>query len=1095
MPRIPDVCSSAFCPPNESKSSSSTFSSSRLTVSAICFLLLFVVHSSLSTNVHAQSSTATLTGTVSDQAGAVIPGVNVAVINFDQGFQRSTTTSEDGIFIVTTLPPGKYTVKAGREGFITTEMRDVVLNVNAYVDLKISLKVGNLASQQVDVFESPSLIDQSSSVSGEVDSRLVGMPLNGRSFQSLLTFLPGITLTKANGSEQGQISVNGQRANANSFYIDGVSANIGVPTTASPGQSASGSLPGLSASGGTNNLVSIDALQEFKVETSSYSPEFGRTPGAQVIIATRSGTNDFHGTLFEYFRNDVLDANDWFANSRGEGKAALRQNDFGGVLGGPVLLPRFGEGGDQPWYNGKDRTFFFFSYEGLRLRQPLFGISQVPSLAARQAAPPGIQPFLNAFPRPTGPALANNFAEFASGFSNPSSFDATSLRIDHHISPNLIVFARYNHAPSESIQRGILSSSLNTSEILSVKTRTLTGGMTWLLSPATINELRVNYSRNGATRTFALDAFGGAVVPSDSLLFPSFASSADSNFVFLLNGGRNSAFRAGRNLENLQRQLNVVDSLAAVSRSHQLKFGLDFRRMTPVIGPRVYGQSASFFGGVNAALLGRASSLNIQSQTGPLFPVYLNLSLYGQDNWKVNKRLTLTYGLRYELNPPPTEANNNNPATLVQVNDPQTFALAPSGQRLWKTTYNNFAPRLGVSFQLSQQPGKETVLRGGYGVFFDLGSGVGGQAFFSSFPYIGLRTLFNVPFPLVSPSLAVPPPVGGLPITQLFAFDHDLKLPYTHQWNAAVEQSLGKNQSVSVSYVAALGRRLLRLEQFGGAVLASNPLFDPFGSLFVTRNAATSDYHSLQVRFQRRLTNNLQALSYYSWSHSIDTASNESSQFGPVLFVDPNRDRGSSDFDVRHSFNLALTYDLPKPHVNKLAKSILNNWTIDTIVALRSASPVDVNTLRDAGFGTLFLRPDLIPGVPLYIDDPNVGGGKRFNPAAFSDVTALRQGTLGRNALRGFPLYQTDIGLGRRFKIAEALSFEFKAEVFNLFNHPSFGDPDGTLAFFGFPNPSFGTSFRMYGKGLGSGGTLGGLNPLYQVGEPRSVQFSLKARF
>ncbi|HET6979414.1 MAG TPA: TonB-dependent receptor [Pyrinomonadaceae bacterium] len=1088
MPRIPDVSSSAFCPPDKSKSSPVIFS-------IICFLLFFVVLPSSLTTTYAQSATATLTGTVSDQTGAVLPRVNVSVINIDQGFQRSSTTSDEGVFIVSTLPPGKYTVKAERDGFTTTEIRDVVLNVNAYVELKIFLKVGNLTGQKIDVFENPSLIDQSSSVGGEVNSRLVGMPLNGRSFQSLLTFLPGITLTKANGLEPGQISVNGQRANANSFYIDGVSANISVPTTASPGQSASGSLPGLSASGGTNNLVSIDALQEFRVETSSYAPELGRTPGAQVIIATRPGTNGFHGTLFEYFRNDVLDANDWFANSRGEGRAALRQNDFGGVLGGPVLLPRFGEGGSQPWYNGKDRTFFFFSYEGLRLREPLFGITQVPSLAARQSAPAGIQPFLNAFPRPTGPALANNFAEFASGFSNPSSFDATSLRIDHHVSPNLIVFGRYNHAPSESIQRGILSSSLNTSEILSIKTQTLTGGMTWLLSPATINELRANYSRNGATRTFALDSFGGAVVPADSLLFPSFASSADSNFVLLLAGGRNSALRAGRNLKNLQRQFNIVDSLAVVSRLHQFRFGIDFRRLTPVIGPRIYGQTASFFGGVNAALLGRASSLSVQSQTGPLFPVYLNFSSYAQDNWKVNKRLTLTYGLRYELNPAPTEANGNNPATLIQVDDPQTFALAPSNQSLWKTTYNNFAPRIGMSFQLSQQPGKETVLRGGYGIFYDLGSGVGGQVFFSSFPYIGLRVAFNVPFPLVSPADALPPPVGSLPITQLYAFDHDLKLPYTHQWNFAVEQSLGKNQTVSASYVAALGRRLLRLEQFGGAILARNPLFDPFGALFVTRNAATSDYQALQVRFRRRLTNNLQALSYYTWSHSIDTASNESSEFGPVLFADPSRDRGSSDFDVRHAFNLALTYDLPTPHLNKLGRSILGNWTVDTIVTAHSASPVDVISLRDAGFGSMLLRPDLNPGVPLYLGDPNVGGGKRFNPAAFSDVFEPRQGTLGRNALRGFPLYQTDIGLARRFKATEALSFEFKAEVFNLFNHPSFGDPDNVLSFFGFPNPAFGSSFRMHGKGLGSGGTLGGLNPLYQVGEPRSVQLSLRARF
>lgn len=1081
MPRNPGVYTCAFCP------QFGKICCSVLRVLCFVLLLLITQHISLPV-VHAQSGTATLTGTVVDQNGSLVPGANISVISTTQGFHRTVTTNDDGTFVVPLLSPGIYTVKAEQKGFAPAEIRNVVLSVNANVALNISLKIGNLVEQKVEILESPSLIDESPSVGGSIDSRLTLMPLNGRSFQSLLTFSPGVVLTKANGVEQGQFSVNGQRANANSFYIDGVSANIGVPTNAAAGQSASGSLPGFSASGGTNNLVSIDALQEFKVETSSYAPEFGRTPGAQVVIATRPGTNDFHGTLFEYFRNDVLDANDWFANSRGQGKPPLRQNDFGGVLGGPVLLPRFGEGGRQPWYNGKDRTFFFFSYEGLRLRQPLFAITDVPALSARQAAPAAIQPFLNAFPRPTGPPRANNFAEFAAGFSNPSSFDATSIRVDHHVNRKLILFGRYNNSPSEAVQRGLLSTSLNTLDRLRVETQTITGGATLLLRPSMVAELRANYSHNLSDKTSELDSFGGAIVPADTVLFPSFASSADSTFTFRLFGGTSVGITTGRGLKSLQRQLNLVNSLAIVSGSHELKFGVDFRRLSPSIGLRVYSQSVNFLTGVNGALSGRASSVNIQSQIGPVLPIYLNFSFYGQDNWKITRRLSLTYGLRYEINPPPTEGDGRHPATLLQIDDPKTFALAPSGQPLWKTTYNNFAPRIGVHFQLSNEAGRETALRGGYGIFYDLGSGVGAQAFIN-FPYTGLRTFSNVPFPLTSPSDAAPPAVG-FPLIQFFAFDPNLKLPYTHQWNVAVEQSIGKNQTVSASYVAALGRRLLREELLAGAILSGNPLFSAFSTVPVTRNAATSDYHSFQLKFQRRLTNNLHVLSYYTWSHSIDTASNESTQFAPALILDPGRDRGSSDFDVRHAFNAAIAYDLPTPHIGKFGRSILGGWTIETIVAARSATPVDVSAFRDVGFGLILLRPDLIEGIPLYLSDDNVAGGMRFNPAAFRNPTQPRQGTLGRNVLRGFPFFQTDFGLARRFNLTEALKLEFKAELFNVFNHPNFGDPIGSLT-----DSRFGTSFRMFGRGLGTGGTLGGLNPLYQVGGPRSVQLSLRARF
>ena len=289
-----------------------------------------------SSAAYGQSSAATLSGSVQDQNGAYIAGASIALINSQHATQRLTTTNSEGTFVFVLLPPGRYSVTATKEGFTPVEVNGVVINVNDQVALKIQLNIGTL-SQTVEIVEGASLINESAAVGTVVDRQLIGnIPLNGRTLQSLITLTPGTVLTRTTGIEPGQFSINGQRADANYFTVDGVSANIAVTAGSQLGQGGGGALPGLSAFGGTNNLVSVDALQEFKIQTSTYAPEFGRMPGGQISIVTRSGSNDFHGTLFEYFRNDVLDATDWFTNASASPKAALRQHDFGGVVSGPT---------------------------------------------------------------------------------------------------------------------------------------------------------------------------------------------------------------------------------------------------------------------------------------------------------------------------------------------------------------------------------------------------------------------------------------------------------------------------------------------------------------------------------------------------------------------------------------------------------------------------------------------------------------------------------------------------------------------------------------------------------------------------------------
>lgn len=1073
MPSIPEVYPCAFCP------HSKTFRPLVLRVLRCALLLLLAQHAALMT-VHAQSGTTTLTGTVVDPAGAVVPGVNISVISITQAFHRTATTNDDGVFVVPALPPGDYTVKAERQGFNTLE-RNVTLNVNEQASITMYLKVGDIA-QTIEVVDNSNLMDPSPMVNTLVDKQYVeNLPLNGRSIQSLIALSPGFVLTKTNNENQGQFSVNGQRSNSNYFMIDGVGANIGVSPGTNVAAATAGTTPGLAATGGTNNLVSVDAVQEFNVLTSTFAPEFGRTPGAQVQILTRAGTKKFHGSAFEYLRNDVFDAADWFRNATRQPRTALRQHDFGGVLGGPLYLPRFGEGG--PAVSQANRTFFFFSYEGLRLRLPqTAALLSVPSINARAIAPPGVRDLLRAYPLPNGRDLGNNLAEFSAAFSDPSSLDATSLRIDHHLSDKVTVFSRYNYSPSESQIRNGLAQVTHSA----YKTHTLTAGATFILSANMTNDLRGNYSWNKGRHFHVLDDFGGAVAPPDSLLFSGFGDPETDNFFMSIGGGVSAGLQRGTFGIDVQRQINLLDTLSVIRGNHHLKFGVDYRRLNPIFDRTGYFQQVIFPSVTGAITTSRTTLAQISAYFGPVYPLFTNLSLFAQDNWTLSNRLTLTYGTRWEFNPPPTEATGNDPIPLTGLNSAATLALAPAGTPLYKTRYNNFAPRLGVAYRLSSATGRETMLRGGIGIFYDLGTGPAATAFSVGFPYFRFRRVVSAPYPLsvadATPPVPFPnPPVGNVG-NGFGGIDPELKLPYTYQWNVSLEQALGGHQTVTASYVAAVGRRLIRQEF----------LFSPnstFSQVRITRNLATSDYHAFQLQFQRRLTRGLQALGSYTWSHSIDNVSSDASGEAPSFLIDPRNERGPSDFDVRHSANAALTYDLPAPRKDKFISPFIRNFSVDGIFTARTAAPVNIVTGAAPFGGNQVARPDLVTNVPLYVDDPTAPGGWHINRAAFS-IPVGRQGTLGRNALRGFPLWQFDLSLRRKFNLNERVNLQVRAEVFNLFNHPNFGDPVAQVT-----QPRFGFATTMLGRSLGAGGANGGFNPLYQVGGPRSIQLAVKLGF
>ena len=416
----------------------------------------------------------------------------------------------------------------------------------------------------------------------------------------------------------------------------------------------------------------------------------------------------------------------WFngyANNPPLPKAKERQNDFGGTLGGPIL---------------KDKTFLFFSYEGLRLRQPSTQETVVPDLASRNvqtSAGLSIRPYLNAYPVPNGADLGNGLAQFTASYSDPSSLNAYSVRLDQVVNSKATLFGRYNYSPSNLDQRGGFPAPyavLSTTGSESAAIHTLTLGLNQLITPRISNEVRANYSNNRITIKYLLDNFGGAVPLPDSALFPSRYTSADSLFeLFMLGAGQ---LAKGKQATDEQRQINLIDNISMIKGSHQMKFGVDYRWLSPFSSPVVYAQFAEFTG-VSTCLSQPCTETPGDALSGVSYAAFVdatqnvallshNLSLYGQDTWKVRPQLTLTYGLRWEINPPLKGKNpSNEPFTVTGLSDPAKIALAPRGTSLYQTTYGNIAPRVGVAYQLAGNQDWRTVFRGGFGVFYDLGSG------------------------------------------------------------------------------------------------------------------------------------------------------------------------------------------------------------------------------------------------------------------------------------------------------------------------------------------------------------------------------------
>jgi hypothetical protein len=1054
----------------------------------ICFLFAVLVPALF-------GQTAELNGLVQDPSGSAIPSATIELRNSETGTSQQTTTNGDGLYSLPSLNPGTYSATIRANGFKTLTRDGILLEVAQRARLDLTLEVGATGETITVVGDASPINTADAAVSTVVDRNFVeNLPMNGRSFQSLLYLTPGVTLNAgsgpSNGYATGQFSVNGQRASSNYWMVDGVSANVGITPWQVQGNGAAGGLGAFNVLGGTNSIVSVDALQEFRIQTSTYAPEFGRTPGGQISIVTRSGTNQFHGSLFDYFRNTVLDATDWFANAQSLPKPAEQQNDFGGTVGGPII---------------KDKTFFFFSYEGLRLRQPQTILSTVPDMAARQAAPPAIQPFLTAYPLPTSSVdIGPGIAPFNASFSDPASVDAYSIRIDHTLTKNVNVFGRYNYSPSSQDQRGGFDTA-NDIWHLTTGTRTATAGATWMLSPTAVNEARFNYSTASGASTSYMDNFGGGAPAPGFNQFPSGFSYANAAFSIYPLFGTSMYYIEGFLQKNEQHQYNVVDTVALQRGSHSLKFGVDFRRLSPLSHGQALGLVPEFATLQDIQNGNPIVTYRFQHATATF--LFHNLGTFAQDTWRLNPRLTLTYGLRWDIDFTPSVANGSPiPAvTGFSLTDLTNLALAPAGAKIYGTRYGSVAPRIGAAYQISPSGDWGLVLRAGFGVFYDLASTEVDNIGFQYYPYSIYSLSYGTPFPL-PPAVRAQPPMIPPDATQgvLSSFDPHLRVPYTLQWNVALEQALGKAQTLKVSYVGSSGRSLLASEQ----IASPNANYQ---NAILVGNAGTSSYNSLQVQFQRRLTSGIQALASYAWAHSIDDGS--FAAYANGSFASINSNKADSDFDIRHTFSGALTYAVPTLRANAFTKAITHGWSLDNIIQLHSAPPVDISdgafTHLSTAYTQLQFRPDINPGQPLYLHGPQYPGGEALNPLGFRNPPVdpktglpLRQGDLGRNALRAFGMGQWDLAVHRDFPIRETIRLQFRAEMFNATNHPNFAPfdvnfntgpseaPTGPL------DPYFGQSTSMLNQSSAGGQAgNGGLNALYQSGGPRSIQLALKLIF
>ena len=1031
----------------------------------------------------AASAQGVISGTVRDTRGDALPEAEVQVQSESTGARWKTQSDDRGSYGISGLMPDRYKITVRLPGFRTVARGGVALDSAADLPLDFTLDLLGL-HQLITVTSGKEELDPSAGESLIMTRTSPGatLPANGRDFRASFDLMPGIVVTPAGVSDAGQFTSNGQRPNANTFRVDGASANTGVGGTILPGSFPGASLPAMSAIGSTENLGSPETAQSVELRPSSFAPESGTRPGAEALVVTRAGSDEFHGEFFGHVRDSGWSARDWFANSMGYAYQRPSYSSLGGVLGGPIR---------------HDRTFFFASVERSVVTDTGMQLIAVPSNSSRQNAPDKLKAILDYFPYATGPDLGGGEAEAIFGNNSNARLRSFSLRGDQSLGTAGNLFARLVVSPSTGsyLQNNWVSSHFNWISA--------TFGLTAGRSDGLIHDLRLNYSRATLTSADGSSAWAVSALVSSGLLPGVIVPTPTGNEISTLGPGYNplhvlgspgsgsntvlglsvpglgqfvsNAFGQGR-----QDQWELRDTLSRRMGRHEFRAGLDYTLLKP-------SRNATL-----SSVLGVASSFQGLLANDPLAITYSHatryggqvnaVSLFAQDTVRLSDSLNIVYGLRWEVTPP-TSSLPQIPAItgLWTGTDWQTTSYAViNGTAPWPMRYGQLAPRIGLAWRL---PWRGLVLRAGGGLFYDpaLGAFINpiNGAPFNSWLLAGTGPGID---PSTGSSGTSQPSRGISPDVERFlsATQPPLHLPASYQWRVSLEKDI-RGGVASAAYVGATGRSLLGNQAY---VEPDTGILDRQ----ITLTEGSSNYQAAQFRYSGTFARNLYGSASYTWSHSIDDGSNDSS----VFLIHPGYQlsdaRGSSSFDIRQELTAALSYRM---YGNSLPGA-LRHWTVSGIFRARGGFPIDV-MINQPPLGQGFDnagRPDLAPGVPVWIPDASVAGRRRLNPAAFRAPSAGVTGSLGRNVITGNGLAQLDASLRREFPLFRQLSLEVSVNVFNVLNHPAFANPVPFLS-----SPFFGQPTSMQNLMLGSGTPNTGLPPLFQTGGARAGEFSFRFTF
>jgi hypothetical protein len=1058
----------------------------------------------------AQTTTGSIVGTVTDNSGAAVPGAAVTVTNVDTNITTKTTTDSSGNYVVTPLPVGHYSVAVEARGFKRALNEGITLNVQDRLGVNVALEVGQI-SETVEVTAATPALQTDTSYLGQVmeSQKIVDLPLNGRYFTRLAVLTAGATPTAPGARDErtGGFSANGVRPYQNNYLLDGIDNNSLSEDLTNEASFVVGPSP--------------DAIQEFRVQTNSMSAEFGRSGGAVLNVTIKNGTNDFHGSVFEFVRNSKLDAKNFFDPPTGP-TPPFKQNQFGASAGGPVLLPG---------YNGKNRTFFFVDYQGTRIRtsdtflttvapvpwrtgnftgfntifDPNTTVTQSDGSVVRQAFAgnqvpltrfdPAALKLIGLMPLPNVPGsvrttgVANNYL---TNPVEPDQFDQGDVRIDHKVSDKDSLFARFSMAdqlltPPAQLPPPIDAANFNSGNWTN-NSRQGVFSETHIFSPRVINEFRAGYTRlrterlqfDSTQNLAAQVGIPGVPYTTGNGGLPRFDISGAGG----VQSFGSATYQPTREFENV---FHFIENVSYIHGRHTFKFGAEWKPIVnfSILQPPTPRGRFQFNGNSTRDPNNRSTTglgfadFDLGALSNALVSSFINDTFqqpgyffYAQDDFRVSSKLTLNIGLRYEFISEPmerrdAEANFNLATGSLDIpkgrNDPlpaNFFTQIPvnrnAPRQLVPQDRNNFAPRVGFAYQLN----KKTVIRSGYGVFYS-----SYEAGPLSIPNMGNNPPFYFQSNYPAVSFAVLNPTAnhlsqGLPLNalqnpaapSLFSLDPNFRNPYFQHWNFGIQRELGFNTVWDISYAGSKGTKLYEFRNPNQALPTSDPNAPvnprrplPFlgSSLTYWCSCGSSTYHSLQTKVEKRFTNNLSFLGAYTFGKSIDEQSQASLGFNNSTGVRSEYnyrwDKAVSDFNQSHRFVVSYTYDLPfGRNLTGAAKILADGWQFMGIHSFTTGTPYTITASTDFSNTGGSARPNAVLG----ISQTPPGGRNRqewFNPAAFSNPASGQFGNVGRNTLTGPGNISIDFSLFKNFPVTERAKFQFRAEGFNVINHPNFG--------------------------------------------------------